>query len=116
MVRNVGVHGPNQTDTVGAFADMRKQFAHLHAAFTVFLEGELRAQQRACLPLGLNSPARQRLAMILVEHRLGIETIDLRKSTVHEKEDDMLCARGVVNASLGPLARLSGRSGLRARQ
>src|SRR5262249_59758562 len=56
-----------------------------------------------------------RLAVILVEHRLGIEAIHLRKSTVHEKEDDMLRARGMMNTALGPLGRPGGRSGLRAR-
>src|SRR5262249_20582512 len=94
MVRNVGVEGPDPTDTIRAFADLREQFAHLHAAFAVLLEGELRAHQRAGLPLSLNGRARQRLAVIPVEHRLGIEAIHLRKSAVHEKEDDMLRARG----------------------
>src|SRR5262249_20054526 len=116
MVRNVGVQGPDPTDTIRAFADLREQFAHLHAAFAVLLEGELRAHQRAGLPLSLNGPARQRLAVILVEHRLGIEAIHLRKSAVHEKEDDMLRARGMVNTALGPLGGLSGNSRLRARQ
>src|SRR5215468_9276897 len=108
MVRYVGVQGPDPTNTVGAFADLREQLAHFHAAFTVLLEGELRAQQRAGLPLGLNCPARQRLAVILVEHRLGVEAIYLRKSAVHEKENDVLRARRMVNTALGPLGGLGG--------
>ena len=68
-----------------------------------FLKVNGERSKRAGLPLGLNGPARQRLAVILVKHRLGIEAVHLRKSTVHEKEDDMLRARGVVNTALGPL-------------
>src|SRR5262249_986259 len=91
--------------------------AHFHAAFTVLLEGELRAQQRAGLPLGLNCPARQRLAVILVEHRLGVEAIYLTKAAVPEKENDVLRPRRLVNRALGPPGGLGGnsRSGARRR-
>src|SRR5262249_1694148 len=113
MVRNVGVQRPDPTDTIRAFADLREHFAPLHAAFAVLLKGELRAHQRAGLPLSHNGPARQRLAVILVEHRLGIEAIHLRKSAVHEKEDDVLRARGMVNTALWPLCGVSRNSQLR---
>ena len=36
--------------------------------------------------------AGQRLAVVLVEHRLGIEAVDLRQAAVHEQEDDVLGA------------------------
>ena len=38
--------------------------------------------------------AGQRLAVVLVEHRLGIEAVDLRQAAVHEQEDDALGRAG----------------------
>ena len=46
-----------------------------------------------------------RLAVLAVEPRLGIERIDLRRPAVHEQEDDVL---GLGRESAGP----AGRSGL----
>ena len=47
--------------------------------------------------------AGQRLAVILVEHRLRIEAVDLRQAAVHEQEDDALGARRMIE-----LARIDG--------
>ena len=40
--------------------------------------------------------ARQRLPVVLVEHRLRIEAVDLREPAVHVQKDDALGARRVV--------------------
>jgi hypothetical protein len=40
--------------------------------------------------------AGQRLAVILVERRFGIEAVDLRQAAVHEQEDDVLRASRMV--------------------
>src|SRR5262249_39708219 len=40
--------------------------------------------------------AGQRLAVVLVEQRLGVEAVDLREPPVHEEEDDALGARGMI--------------------
>ena len=63
------------------------------------------------LPLGRDRPAGQRLAVILVEHRLGIEGVDLRRAAVHEQEDDALGARGVIQLALVDAAVLRERPG-----
>ena len=57
--------------------------------------------KRAGLPLGRDRPAGQRLAVILVEHRLGIEAVHLREPAVHEQEDDVLRLRRVVQPAVG---------------
>ena len=53
--------------------------------------------------------AGQRLAVVLVEHRLGIEAVDLRQPAVHEQEDDVLGARGDDRAC-ARRARRAGRT------
>ena len=40
--------------------------------------------------------AGQRLAVVAVEHRLGIEAVDLRQAAVHEQEDDVLGPRRMI--------------------
>ena len=65
--------------------------------------------------------ARQRLAVVLVEHRLGIEAVHLRQAAVHEQEDDVLGARGMIErprrrrwSASGPqLERLADQAGER---
>src|SRR5690348_4232773 len=49
MVRDIGVHRPNEADIIRALADLREQFADIHSALAVFLEREWRAHQCACL-------------------------------------------------------------------
>ena len=47
----------------------------------------------AGLPLGGDRSAGQRLAVVLVEHRLRVEAVHLREAAVHEEEDDVLRLR-----------------------
>ena len=56
--------------------------------------------QRAGLALGRDRAAGQRLAVVLVEHRLRIEAVDLRQAAVHEQEDDALRARRMIELAL----------------
>ena len=86
-------------------ADVREQLADLHAALAVLLERERRSHQRAGLALGGDRAAGQRLAVVLVEHRLGIEAVDLRQAAVHEQEDDALGAFAGVIAAATSAAR-----------
>ena len=65
-------------------------------ALAVLLERERRSHQRAGLALGGDRAAGQRLAVVLVEHRLRIEAVDLRQAAVHEQEDHALGARGMI--------------------
>ncbi len=93
VIRDVGDHRADHADLVGALADMRKQFAELRPALPIFLEAERRLHQDAGLALGHDLFARHRLPVVLVEHRLRVERVDLRHSAVHEQKDDLLGAR-----------------------
>ena len=77
VIRDVGADGSDPADVVGALAHVREQLAHVHATAAVLLERERRTHQRAGLPLGRNRSAGERLAVILVEHRLRIEAVHL---------------------------------------
>ena len=55
--------------------------------------------------------AGQRLAVILVEHRLRIEAVDLRQPAVHEEEDHALGARGVIELARVEPASCAERTG-----
>ena len=101
VVWNVGVDRPDHAHVVRALAQMGEQLAYFHAALPVLLEGERRAHQSTRLPLGRDGAARQGLTVVLVEHRLGIERIHLREAAVHEKEDDALGLRGVIERPAG---------------
>ena len=80
---------------------MRPQLAEVETALAVLLELERRLHQHAGAALGLDLLARQRLAVVLVEHRLGIEAVDLRHATVHEQKDDLPGPGREVGAAAG---------------
>src|SRR5438309_12112464 len=69
-----------------------EQLARLEAALAEAGELERRAQGRASRPLGLQMQ-RQPLAVILGEHRLGVERVHLAWAAVGEKLDDALRPR-----------------------
>jgi hypothetical protein len=59
-------------------AHVRPQLAELQAGLAVLLELERRLHQVAGLALRLHRAAGQRLTVVLVEHRLGVEAVDVR--------------------------------------
>ena len=96
VVRNFGVDGTHPADVVGDFAQVRPEFADVHAALAVLLELERRLHQFARAALGRDGAAGQRLAVVLFERRLRIEGIDRGESAVHEQEDDALDALRII--------------------
>src|SRR5205814_8478826 len=96
VVAAVGVHRSNAADVVHALADVREELGHLDARLAVLLERERRSHERTGLALGRDRAARQRLPVVLVEHRLRIEAVDLREAAVHEEEDHALRARRMI--------------------
>jgi hypothetical protein len=106
VVGNLGVHGANPADIVRDLAQVRPQLADVHSALPVLLEFEWRLHQLAGPPLRLDIATRQRLAIVLFQRRLGIETIDRRTAAVHEKENHTLDALRIIefpgkNAAIG---------------
>jgi hypothetical protein len=98
VIRDVGVHRADDADVVGAGAHVREELAHFEATLAVAREAERRLHQRAGLAFGGHGAARERLAVILRQHRLRIEAVHLRQPAVHEEEDDVFRARGMVQA------------------
>src|SRR4029077_17835638 len=77
----------------------------------VLLERERRLHERPRLALGRDRAAWQRLPVVLVEHRLRVEAVDLREAAVHEEEDHALGARGMIEPARIERAVLLERSG-----
>ena len=96
VVGDVGVDRSDEADVVGHLANVWKQLADVHPRLAVFLERKRRPHQGSGLALGRDRAARERLAVILVEHRLRIEAVNLGQSAVHEQKNHPLCARRMV--------------------
>src|SRR4051812_34639605 len=89
MIRPVCVHGTDDADVIGACTQLREYFAEFGAALAVVIEFEWRLQKVAGLALGLQIAAGGGFAVILGEHRLGVEGVHLRGATVEKQEDDV---------------------------
>ena len=109
-MRQVGFHGTDDGQLVGAGGDVREQLADGHAGFAMGLElpGAFQplaiAARRGVLGVG------ERLAVKVRQLGLGVEGIDMRDAAVHETEDDVLGPRPEVGS------RRRGRSGGMVRQ
>jgi hypothetical protein len=90
VVGNIGVHRTDDGDIVDAGCDMREKVTDFNAAFSIFLEGKGRPESGPGFAFGRQIRLGERLAMKLVEHRLGIEGIDVRRAAIHEEMDDAL--------------------------
>lgn len=88
MIRDVRVHGPNDSDVVDGLSHVRKQLADFDATFTVLAKLKRRLERRVRLAFRSRQLERQLLAVILGQHRFRIEGIDMRRPTVHEQVDD----------------------------
>ena len=102
VVRQVGVHRPDDTQLVDLLRDVRKQLAHVDARFAVFLELEGGPHQ---LPLGAAHGVDQLLGGFLtgvfLERRLGVERVDLGRTAIHEEMDDPFRLRREVRGAGG---------------
>jgi hypothetical protein len=84
MIRHVGVHRADHAEIVGESADFFEHLAHFKPALAAFGEFERRFETRAGRALRFEH-VRQRLAVVLVQHRLRVERIDVRGAAVHEE-------------------------------
>ena len=85
MVRDVGVHGANDADVVNRVTQLGENLADLDAALATTAEGERRAEQIAGLSLGLQISGRDGMAAELLQHRLGVERVDLRQMCIRDR-------------------------------
>src|SRR5216683_973610 len=93
VVRNLGEDRPHDADVVDALANVGKELADFNSALSVAFEFERRLHERAGLALVSEVSSRHRLTVVLREHRLRIEAVDMRQAAVHEEEDDVLGLR-----------------------
>ena len=93
---DVGVHRADHGDVVDRLGGATEDVADLDAALAVLVEFERRGEGGAGLALGRECAAGQQLAGIFVEHRFGIERVDVRRAAVHEDVDDALGFGGEV--------------------
>src|SRR5229473_136572 len=92
MIRDVAAHRTDYAHIVDGFAQLGKNIADFDAALSIFLETERRFHEIANLHRvsgsGDRVGARHWLAVVLIEHRLWIESIDLRWAAIEEQKDD----------------------------
>ena len=81
MIGSARVHRSHNTDVVDAFSHVRIQFADLNAALSHLFERERRWHKVA---------ARPRLPGLLLQLRLGIKRVDMRRPAIHKQEDHVL--------------------------
>ncbi len=98
VIDSVAYHGANHAKIVDAGADIRKQVAHCNPALPILLVRPLRFQQAADAVFSKGESALEwdRLAIVFLKARLGVERVDAGGSAVHVKEDDALGLRREV--------------------
>ena len=104
VVDRLGVHRADEAEVVDDLGGVRQQLADPRAACAVLREFEERAGQRqrrlvarhAGEPLALAHGVGQLLAVPLVEQRLVVEHLQLRRPAGHEQVDDALRLGGEV--------------------
>ena len=96
------MHGVNDAHVIDAAANVRENLADMRAAFAVLLKLKRRFEQVAGRRRNdAGQSKRQRLTMIAFEQRFVIERIDLRRTAVHEQENDLFRPRRVMRRSGG---------------
>ena len=106
MRRGVGMHRADHTKVVGETGCMRKEAADRQAALSVFHERERAFHQMPDRPIIGTDRDRAidvGLAVEAIEGGFGIERVDVRRSSIHEQEDDVL-GLGLEVRTINPVA------------
>ena len=80
MIRDIGVHGANDTDVVNAFGDLWKNLADRNPGLSRTLELEGRFKKPTGLSLGFAIGSRRPLPMVFFQRRFGIKSITIKVS------------------------------------
>ena len=88
MIGHLRVHGADDGDVVGMRGGAREDLADLESALTVARKLEGRGQGCAGLALGAEVLARQGLAGVFREGRLGVEGVHLRRPAIEKEMHD----------------------------
>ena len=91
------VQALDEAQVIHSLRDMREEIAHPCAGFAVLLKLPRTREKILCLrKLHARFREWKRLAVIALKQRLVIEGVDLRRSAMHEQEDDALRTRNEV--------------------
>ena len=81
-------HRANDGDLVRVLRDVRQRLGELGAALAVLAKAKRALEQVAGDAFIVGDLSGRRLAVVAIEHRLGVEQIDLARPAVHEELDD----------------------------
>src|SRR5262245_44972130 len=101
VVWPIGVHGANHANIIDPLGQVGKDIADLNTALSILLKVEGRLHQIASASLCLRITAWSRFAVILIEHWLRIESIDMGRPASHKEVNDMLGFRWEVGSGSG---------------
>ncbi len=87
VVGDIGVHGADDGEVIGAFADVGEEFTDLEAGLAVALEGEGGTEGGAGFAFCFEVE-REFLAVPAGEFRFGVEGIDVGDAAIGEDMDD----------------------------
>ena len=91
------VNGTQNAKVVNVLCDVGKQLAYRQAALTVLMKLPGRLQQVALLAeRDSRKIKRQRFAVVPIQQRLGVERVDMGRSSLHEQKDHTLGSRSEV--------------------
>ena len=89
MIGDIGVHGADDAEVVGAGGDVREDVGDFETALAVALEFVGRPHERAGFAFGAEVFAWHGLAVEAVEFRFGVEGVNLGGAAVGEDVDDV---------------------------
>ena len=94
MLAELRGHAADHAEVIRHAADLREEIAHFTSRLPVAFEVPMRRLNGAVVvELRLFHGSRHRLALELLEHRLVIERIDMRRPAAHVEKDDASCLR-----------------------
>ena len=93
MIRDVAVHGTNDANIVDQGSGLLEQLADGNTALSAMPKLKRRAHDGTRLALGGQAETPCWFAMQTVEHRFGVERVDLRRPALDEEVHDVLRCR-----------------------
>lgn len=90
MSGDVGSHGADHEEVIGALGDLGEEIADFETALTVFLEGERRAEGSSCFAFGFEVFDRERLTVQAGEFGFGVEGVHVGRTAICEEVNEAL--------------------------
>jgi hypothetical protein len=111
VIGHIRMHRANDAAVIDDARDVWERLADVDPALAVFRKREWRRNESAAFGL-LEQLTGRLLSLILSQRRLGIECIHMRRTAIHEEEDDALRTRCEMRRTCG--RRTGGQKRIRA--